>query len=72
MLSIVFFCSSDLSLGSPCFMRPKSLLSSICCFSMSSKDVSPLHTVYTFKNMRWNFKFNKTYWKNPYIFKIIS
>ena len=42
MLSIVFFCSSDLSLGSPCFMWPKSLLSSICSFSISSKGVSPL------------------------------
>ena len=42
MLSVVFFCSSDLSLGSPCFMRPKSLLSSICSFSISSKDMSPL------------------------------
>ena len=42
MLSIVFFCSSDLSLGSPCFMRPKSLLSSICSFSISSKGISPL------------------------------
>ena len=42
MLSIVFFCSSDLSLGSPCFMRPKSFLSSICSFSISSKSVSPL------------------------------
>ena len=42
MLSIVLFCSSDLSLGSPCFMQPKSLLSSICSFSISSKGVSPL------------------------------
>ena len=42
MLSIVFFCSSDLSLGSPYFMRPKSLLSSICSFSVSSKGISPL------------------------------
>ena len=42
MLSIVFFCSSDLSLGSPCFKRPKSLSSSICSFSISSKVVSPL------------------------------
>ena len=42
MLSIVFFCSSDLFLGSPCFMRPKSHLSSICYFSISSKGVSPL------------------------------
>ena len=42
MLSIVFFCSSDLSLGSPCFMQPKSLLSPICSFSISSKGISPL------------------------------
>ena len=42
MLSVVFFCSSDLSLRSPCFMRPKSLLSSICSFSISSKDMPPL------------------------------
>ena len=43
MLSIVFFCSSDLSLESPCFMRLKSLLSSIFSFSTSSKGVSPLY-----------------------------
>ena len=43
MLSIVFFYSFDLSLGSPCFMQPKSLLSSICSFSISSKCVSPLY-----------------------------
>ena len=42
MLPIVFFCSFDLPLGSPCFMRPKSLLSSICFFSISSKVISPL------------------------------
>ena len=42
MLSIVFVCSSDLSLGYPYFMRPKSLLSSICSFSISSKGISPL------------------------------
>ena len=42
MLYIVFFCSSDLSLGSPCFMRPKSFLNSICSFSISSKGISPL------------------------------
>ena len=42
MLSIVFFCSSDLSLGFPCFMRPKSLLIFICSFSTLSKVVSPL------------------------------
>ena len=42
MLSIVFFCSSDLSLGSPCFFLPKSFLSSICCFSIPSKGISPL------------------------------
>ena len=42
MLPIVFFCSSDLSFGSPCFMRPKSLLSSICSFSISSKGISLL------------------------------
>ena len=42
MLSIVFFCSSDLSLGSPCFMRPKPLLSYICSFSISSKGILPL------------------------------
>ena len=42
MLSIVFFCSSDLYLGCPCFMRPKSLLSSYCSFSISSKGISPL------------------------------
>ena len=42
MLYIVFFCSSDLSLGSPCFIRPKSFLSSICYFSISSKGISPL------------------------------
>ena len=42
MLFIVFFCSGDLSFGSPCFMRPKSFLSSICSFSTSSKVASPL------------------------------
>ena len=42
MLSIAFFCSSDLSLGLPCFMRPKPLLSSICSFSISFKGISPL------------------------------
>ena len=42
MLSIVFFCSSDLSFGYPCFMRHKSLLSFICSFSISSKGISPL------------------------------
>ena len=42
MLSLVSFRSSDLSLGSPCFMRPKSLLSFICSFSISSKGISPL------------------------------
>ena len=42
MLSIVLFCSSDLSLGSPSFMRPKFLLSSICSFSISSKGISSL------------------------------
>ena len=43
MSSIIFYCSSDLSLGFPCFMRLKSLLSSICSFSISSKGVSPLY-----------------------------
>ena len=45
MLSIVFCCSFDLFLGflgSPCFMRPKSLLSSFCSSSTSSKTLSPL------------------------------
>ena len=42
MLFIVLFCSCDLSFGCPCFMRPKSLLSSICFFSASSKAISPL------------------------------
>ena len=42
MLSIAFFCSSDLSHGSPCFMQSKSFLSSICSFSISSKGISPL------------------------------
>ena len=42
MLFIVFFCSCDLSFGSPCFMRPKSLLISIRSFSTSSKAISPL------------------------------
>ena len=42
MSSIVFFCSYDLSLGSQCFLQPKSLLSSICSFSISSKGISPL------------------------------
>ena len=42
MLSIVFFCSPDLSLGSPCFVRPKYFLRSICSFSISSKGISPL------------------------------
>ena len=42
MLSFVFFCSSDLCFGSPCFMWPKSLLSSICSSSISSKGISPL------------------------------
>ena len=42
MLSIVFCYSSDLFLGSPCFMRPKFLLSSICSFSISYKGISPL------------------------------
>ena len=43
MFSIVLFCSSDLSLGSPCFMQPKSLLSSIYSFSIFSKGKSLLH-----------------------------
>ena len=43
MLFIVFFCSRDLSFGSPCFMQPKSFLSFICSFSTSSKVISPLH-----------------------------
>ena len=43
MLSIVFFCSGDLSFGSPCFMRPKSFLSSICYFSTSSIIKLPLY-----------------------------
>ena len=43
MLSIVFSCYSDLSLGSTCFMPPKSFLNSICSFSISSKGVSPLY-----------------------------
>ena len=42
MLSIVFFCSFDLSLESPCFIQPKSLLSSIWSFSIFSKGISPL------------------------------
>ena len=50
MLSIVFFCSSDLSLVSPCYMRPKSLLSSICSFSISSKGISPLCILLKFCN----------------------
>ena len=43
MLFIVFFCSGDLSFGSPCFMRSKSFLSSICYFSTSSKVISSLY-----------------------------
>ena len=42
MLSIVFSCSSDFSHESSYFMRPKSLLSSICPFSIPSKVVSSL------------------------------
>ena len=42
MLSIVFFYSSDLSLGSHCFIRPKSFLSSLCSFYISSKGISLL------------------------------
>ena len=42
MLFIVFFCSSGLSLWYPYFMRPKSILSSACYFSISFKGVSPL------------------------------
>ena len=43
MLSIVFFCSGDLSFGSPCFTRLKSFLSSICSFSTSFKITSALY-----------------------------
>ena len=42
MLSVVFFSSSDLSYGYPCFVRPKSLLSFICSFPISSKGISAL------------------------------
>ena len=50
MLSIAVFCSSDLSLGSPCFMRPKSVLSYICSFSISSKGISPLCILLKIRN----------------------
>ena len=43
MLFIVFFCLGHLSFRSPCIMRTKSFLSSICSFSTSSKDISPLY-----------------------------
>ena len=42
MLSVVFCCFSDLFLGCPFFMRPKSFLSSICSFSISSITLSSL------------------------------
>ena len=43
MLFTVSFCSGGLFLGSPCFMRPNSALSSFCSFSTYSKVISPLH-----------------------------
>ena len=43
MLFIVFFYSSNLPLGSLCFIRPKSFLISICSFSTFSKDISSLY-----------------------------
>ena len=43
MLPIIKFCSCNLSFGFPYFMRPKSLLSSICSFSTSSKLLSFLY-----------------------------
>ena len=41
MLSIVFFCSSDLSLGFDCFIQPNFALSFFCSFSTLSKVILP-------------------------------
>ena len=56
MLSVAFFYSFDMSFGSPCLIRLKSLLSSFCSFSTSSKGISPSSMLLKVRNRPLNLK----------------